>query len=140
MLSVHIQKDISEYKPKLVGSLTARRLISIAAALGLPVLTGVYLVFVLGLDVNAFMPVFMAEGIGFWAFGFIRPRGMDLEYWLPRYMTAMWGGNVLLHSTSLTTTSFGSAHDTLNDDIDRSWTQLARKTNGIERYMGAGTF
>ena len=44
-----VHKDIAEYQPKVVGKMTGRTLISIVGALGVSVLTGVYLYFVLGL-------------------------------------------------------------------------------------------
>lgn len=86
MLSVAVHKDIAEYQPKIVGKLTLRTLGCISAALGLSVLTGLYITFVLGLDVSDFEVLIIIISIPFWAMGFWKPQGMKAEvyakYWL----------------------------------------------------------
>lgn len=62
MLSVTVHKDIAEYQPKVVGKMTGRTLISIVGALGVSVLTGVYLYFVLGLNPGDYMMVIYIHG------------------------------------------------------------------------------
>ena len=52
MLSVAVHKDIAEYQPKIVGKMTMRTLVSITGALSVSVLTGLYIYFVLGLNVS----------------------------------------------------------------------------------------
>ena len=52
MLSVAVHKDIAEYQPKIVGKMTMRTLISITGALSVSVLAGLYIYFVLGLNVS----------------------------------------------------------------------------------------
>ena len=49
MLSVRVQRDITSYKPKIVGQLTLRSLVCSSAAIGVSVLVGAYFYFVLGL-------------------------------------------------------------------------------------------
>lgn len=86
MLSVAVHKDVGEYQPKIVGKLTLRTLGCIAAALGISLVTGLYMYFVLGLDVEQFQVVIMALSLPFWAMGFWRPKGLKAEvyakYWL----------------------------------------------------------
>lgn len=86
MLSVAVHKDIAEYQPKIIGKLTARTLGCICAALGLSLIAGLYMYFVLGLDVSQFQVVIMAISLPFWAMGFWRPQGMKAElfakYWI----------------------------------------------------------
>mgnify|MGYP000140451911 CR=1 FL=1 len=52
MLSVTVHKDIAEYQPKIVGKMTMRTLVSITGALSVSVLAGLYIYFVLGLNVS----------------------------------------------------------------------------------------
>lgn len=52
MLSVAVHKDIAEYQPKIVGKMTMRTLVSIMGALSVSVLAGLYIYFVLGLNVS----------------------------------------------------------------------------------------
>ena len=79
MLSVAVHKDVAEYKPKIIGKLTARTLISISCALGLSLLTGLYIHFVLGLNVSDFMVVIYAVSLPFWCAGFWQPKGVPFE-------------------------------------------------------------
>ncbi len=78
-LSVVIHKDVAEYQPKIVGGLTGRTLVCIIGALGVSILAGVYLYFVLGLNVadNAWL-IYMVS-LPFWLCGFIKPKGMKFE-------------------------------------------------------------
>ena len=47
MLSVPVHKDIGEYEPKIIGKMTARTLICVLGALGLSVIAGLYMYFVI---------------------------------------------------------------------------------------------
>lgn len=86
MLSVAIHMDIAEYKPKVYFGLTGRTLACCAAALGIWTCTGLYITFVLGLDVSDFQVVGMILSMPFWAMGFWKPNGMKAEvfakYWI----------------------------------------------------------
>lgn len=107
-----VHKDIAEYQPKIIGKLTSRTLISITGALGCSVLAGLYIYFVLGLNVGDHMMVIYAVSLPFWCCGFIRPKGMPFERFLPLwlkanltsdrifYMPTMRMGGLLSSSTS----------------------------------------
>lgn len=86
MLSVAVHKDIGEYEPKIVGKLTLRTLGCIAAACGVSVLSGLYITFVLGLDISDWSMICVILSIPFWAMGFWRPNGLKFEvfarYWV----------------------------------------------------------
>ena len=69
MLSVTVHKGIAEYQPKVVGKMTGRTLVSIVGALGVSVLTGVYLYFVLVLNPGDYMMVIYAVSLPFWCCG-----------------------------------------------------------------------
>ena len=60
MLSVAVHKDLGEYQPKIIGKMTARTLLCITGALGLSVLTGCYMYFVLGMNVTDNMIIIYA--------------------------------------------------------------------------------
>ena len=85
MLSVTVHKDIAEYQPKVVGKMTGRTLISIVGALGVSVLTGVYLYFVLGLNPGDYMMVIYAVSLPFWCWRWCS------DWWLLRRCLACWG-------------------------------------------------
>lgn len=91
MLSVAVHKDIGEYQPKVVGKMTSRTLTSIAGALGASVLTGLYIYFVLGLNPGDCMMVIYAVSLPFWCCGFIRPKGMPFEQFVPLWFKAHFG-------------------------------------------------
>lgn len=86
MLSVPVHKDIGEYEPKIIGKMTARTLICVLGALGLSVIAGLYMYFVIGVNPGDYMMVIYALSLPFWACGFLRPHGMKFEqfamYWL----------------------------------------------------------
>lgn len=86
MLSVAVHKDIAEYQPKIIGKLTLRTLLCIVCAVGISLIVGLYLYFVLGFDPTDFEVLILAISMPFWAMGFWRPRGMKAEtfakYWI----------------------------------------------------------
>lgn len=91
MLSVAVQKDIAEYQPKVIGKMTARTLFSIAGALGFSVLAALYIYFVLGLSVGDNMMVIYAVSLPFWCCGFVRPKGLPFEKFVPLWLRAELG-------------------------------------------------
>ena len=101
MLSVAVHKDIAEYQPKVVGKLTARTLLSIVGALGFSVLAALYIYFVLGLDVGDNMMVIYAVSLPFWCCGFIRPKGMPFERWLPLWFKANFTNDRIFYVPSM---------------------------------------
>ena len=83
MLSVAVHKDIAEYQPKVVGKLTTRTLISVVGALGCSVLSALYMYFVLGINPGDNMILIYAVSLPFWCCGFVRPKGMPFEKFVP---------------------------------------------------------
>ena len=102
MLSVTVHKDIAEYQPKVVGKMTGRTLVSVAGALGVSVLTGVYLYFVLGLNPGDYMMVIYAVSLPFWCCGFIRPKGMPFEKFVPLWLRAKFTDDRIFYTPSMT--------------------------------------
>lgn len=63
MLSVPVHKDIGEYEPKIIGKMTARTLICVLGALGLSVIAGLYMYFVIGVNPGDYMMVIYAAAL-----------------------------------------------------------------------------
>lgn len=101
MLSVAVHKDISEYKPKIIGKLTSRTLVSIAGALGISILTGLYMNFVLGLNVGDYSIVIMAVSLPFWLCGFYTPKGMPFEKYFPLWIKFHFSDNKLYYTPTM---------------------------------------
>lgn len=101
MLSVAVQKDIAEYQPKVVGKLTMRTLLSIAGALGFSVLAGLYIYFVLGLNVGDYMIVIYAVSLPFWCCGFVRPKGLPFEQFAPLWFKAKFTDDRIYYKPSM---------------------------------------
>lgn len=101
MLSVAVQKDIAEYQPKVVGKLTSRTLLSLVGALGLSVLAALYIYFVLGLSVGDYMMVIYAVSLPCWCCGFVRPRGMPFERFVPLWLRAELGDDRIPYVPSM---------------------------------------
>lgn len=136
MLTVPVHKDIGEYEPKIIGKMTARTLICVGGALGLSVIAGVYMYFVIGVSPGDHMMVIYALSLPFWACGFLRPHGMKFEqfamYWF-------------LHNFSCTTLHYrptmykiGLAEDygakiKKGEIYERKYRKLLKR-NGIECY------
>ena len=102
MLSVAVHKDIAEYQPKIVGKLTGRTLVSIAAALGVSVLTALYVYFVLGLEVGKNMVLIYAVSLPFWCCGFVKPKGMVFEQFVPLWFRAKLTNDRIFYKPSMT--------------------------------------
>ena len=83
MLSVSIHKDINEYKPKMVGGLTTRTLLCTAAAVASAVLFGVFVTFVLHVDINDVVYLVWFAAAPAALIGFYQPHGLDFEKFLP---------------------------------------------------------
>lgn len=121
MLSVAVHKDIAEYQPKIVGKMTMRTLVSITGALSVSVLAGLYIYFVLGLNVSDCTYFIYAVSLPFWCVGFVKPCGMPFEQFAPLWLKA----NFTLYLA-------GAHHDgrvsvemrQLTDEGERLWGQL----------------
>ena len=101
MLSVAVHKDIAEYQPKVVGKLTMRTFVSICGALGCSVLTGLYIYFVLGLNVGDNMMLIYAVSLPFWCCGFVRPKGMPFEQFAPLWLKAKFSDDRIFYLPSM---------------------------------------
>lgn len=100
MLSIGIQKDITEYKPKIVGQLTLRSLVCCVSAIGVSVAVGAYFYFVLGLGYEFAMYGIIFLSIPIWAAGFWHPYGMNLEKFVPLAIKHFFGNNVIKYKSS----------------------------------------
>ncbi len=101
MLSVAVHKDIAEYKPKVIGKLTMRTLVSIVGALSVSVLCGLYIYFVLNLNVGDFMFVIYAVSLPFWCCGFIQPKGMYFEKFAPLWIRSKFTNDRIFYVPSM---------------------------------------
>jgi hypothetical protein len=133
-LSVVIHKDVAEYQPKLIGGLTTRTLICIVGALGMSILTGIYIYFVLGLNVadNAWM--IYVVSMPFWLCGFIRPRGMKFEEYASLWLRHQISDNRLPHIPSMIKMGYV---DKKTRSRAKKYDKLYRKftrSRGIEAY------
>ena len=86
MLSAEIHKDLTRYKAKVVGGLSARALLCSALALACGLAVGGYLTWVLGLPYEEVSILIYASTIPLWALGFWEPKGMRPERWLPLWL------------------------------------------------------
>lgn len=85
MLHVAFYKDIGEYQEKIVGKLSLRTLICLAGGFATAIAVGLFVHFVLRMDVSkASLPI-MAFSMPFWLAGFWRPKGMKVEGFLPLF-------------------------------------------------------
>lgn len=101
MLSVAVHKDIAEYQPKLIGKMTSRTLLAVAGALGCSVLTGLYIYFVLGLDVGDCMVLIYAVSLAFWCCGFWKPGGMPFEKYAPLWLKSQLTDDHIFYTPSI---------------------------------------
>lgn len=81
-LGTHIPKEITEYKEKIIGGLTVRQLICVAAAVAVGVGTYFALNRLFGMSAEDSSYIIMLLASVPAAAGFIRPNGMDLEKYL----------------------------------------------------------
>lgn len=86
MLSVPVRKDISEYKSKIFGKLTARTIITALTAVTLAIVVACVLQFILHVDWMftqwfVYIIAFAVFGIGFY-----RPLGLAMEDFIPLWV------------------------------------------------------
>ena len=101
MLSVAVHKDIAEYQPKIVGKMTMRTLVSITGALSVSVLAGLYIYFVLGLNVSDCTFFIYAVSLPFWCVGFVKPCGMPFEQFAPLWLKANFTNDRIFYQPSM---------------------------------------
>ena len=134
MLSVAVHKDVAEYEPKIIGKLTGRTLICIAGALGISVLAGLYMQFVLGINVSDNIMVVYAISLPFWACGFIRPKGLKFEEFAVLWLNHQLTDNRIFYTPSMM--KLGYVRDTKERGkkvYDKYYRKLVG-TRGVEAY------
>ena len=156
MLSVEIHRDLTRYRAKVVGGLTARSLACTAAALLAGVAAYAALVLALGLPFDEASVAIYACTLPLWALGFWEPQGMRPERWLPlwlrhrstrarlaygtrdRYLRALAGTDASATTTTTTSTATTTATTTATEggrrDTSDAYTRFCRHRRGIERW------
>lgn len=135
MLSVAVHKDLGEYQPKIIGKMTGRTLICITGALGLSVLTGCYLYFVLGMSVSDNMFIIYAVSLPFWLCGFFRPKGMPFERFFPLWLSYRFLDNRLYYISSMYRIGLaGEDHTQKKGKVYAKAYRKLLKRKGIESY------
>ena len=150
MLSVEIHRDLTRYRAKVVGGLTARSLACTAAALLAGVAAYAALVLALGLPFDEASVAIYACTLPLWALGFWEPQGMRPERWLPlwlrhrgararlAYGTRERYGRALSEAdaTAATTTTMTTTRTTEGGTRGTSdaYARFCRRQRGIERW------
>jgi hypothetical protein len=135
-----MHKDITEYKPKIILGLSIRMIISIAGAVGVAVLIGLYCTFVLGLPVEDAMPFIYVLTVPFWCFGFIKPRGMVFEKFLPLFLRHQLSSNRIFYVSSvkklydLLAKTEKDSHGDKKTKGEKNGYVRFRRMNGTERW------
>ena len=101
MLSVAVHKDISEYQPKLIAKLSTRTLLSIIGAIGVAVLSALYMYFVLGVNPGEHSYVIWIVSIPFWCMGFFRPCDMPFERFVSLWLKANFTNDRIFYTPSM---------------------------------------
>lgn len=91
MLTVPVHKDVTEYKPKIIGGLTARTLLCLSAAAGSAVAFSLACTFLLHVDLDSMSYIFWIGAVPAAAIGFWRPHGMDFEKFAPLWWDHEFG-------------------------------------------------
>jgi hypothetical protein len=141
MLSVTMHKDIGEYKPKVAFGLSARMIISVTGAIGLAVAIGFYCTYVLGISIDDALIFVYLSCIPFWCVGFIRPKQMAFEKFLPLFIRHQMTDNRIFYVSSakkFLDSLKDEGKDTLSAKSKRNNRKnhyaKFRQLNGIERW------
>ncbi|MDR6939240.1 PrgI family protein [Arcanobacterium hippocoleae] len=137
MLSVTVHKDIAEYQPKVVGKMTMRTLISLAGALGSSILAGLYIYFVLGLNVGEYTIIIYAISLPFWLCGFFRPKGMPFEKFAPLWVKAKLSNDRIFYTPSFYLAGVCEtphSHCKKKGNVYEKYYRKERSLKGIEAY------
>ena len=86
MLTTNIHADLTKYRPKIVGGLTARTLACIVLALATAVAIAAVAWLAFGAGADSVGIIIFVAVIPFWSIGFLEPDGMRFEHWLPLWM------------------------------------------------------
>ena len=100
-LETRIPKEITDYKEKIVAGLSARQLVSIAAAAAVVGFTAFILWYLLGINFSIVEYILIIEALPFAAFGFIRHKGMPFEQVARIQLRYRFCEKRLLNKTSL---------------------------------------
>ena len=138
MLSAEIHKDLTKYKAKVVAGLSARTLACIALAVGSAVLCGFYFTWVLGIDFDVVSWLIYGITVPFWALGFLQPKGMEVEEWLPLWIRQKFGESRLTYENhgryEVVFGTNGEATHCDGGDSSRVYREFAKKQRAIELW------
>lgn len=137
MLSAEIHSDLTRYRAKVVGGLTARTLACVAAALATGVAVGCYLTLVLGLEYEQVSPVIYASTMPLWALGFWEPDGMRPEQWLPLWLRHRGRASRLTYDTG---GRMRAAYDCERGThvASKAYRKFGRRQRGVELWEPHG--
>jgi hypothetical protein len=127
-----MHKDIKAYKPKVAFGLSMRMIISIVCAIGISVFIGIYFTFVLGLSIDTALIFVYLTCIPCWCIGFIRPKGMPFEQFLPLFLRHQLQNNKVLYVSNAAKTHASASRRNLKCE-DKEYSKF-RKIKGVERY------
>ena len=140
MLTTSIHADLTKYRPKIAGGLTARTLACIALALATAVLIAAWAWFALGVGTDSIGIVVFVAVIPFWAIGFLEPEGMKFERWLPLWLRHNFGDDELVYGNGARYEAAGltgmPAAAREGHEISRAYRKF-RLTRGFERWPDA---
>lgn len=136
MLSAPLQKNINDYKPTIVGSMSSRTLKALGGALLVSLFIAGWFWLVLGIDPSDVSPLIMIAAAPFCMFGFYKPCGMPFEVYLPRYIQHRFKSGHLLYISNANKKKIIPEIKEDIDDIEFK----AKKLGGyeafnIERYL-----
>lgn len=141
MLSVEIHKDLTRYRAKVAGGLTARTMACIACAIGASVAVGCYSWLVLGIPFDDVSWAAYACSLPFWALGFWRPLRMGVEEWLPLWWRHNAGQSRLAYDNSGRYLQAGLIRPMTERDaraISKAYRKCAARQRGIELWEPRG--
>ena len=134
MLSAEIHKDLTRYRAKVVGGLSARALVCSALALACGLAVGGYLTWVLGLPYEEVSILIYASTIPLWAMGFWEPDGMRPETWLPLFVRQHLGASRLAYETCNRVTAAYDDNERRAYATSREYQAFAKRQRGIELW------
>ena len=145
MLNVEIHRDLTDFRPKVVGGLTARSLACTAAALATGVAAYGWLTWALGLPFEEVSILIYASTLPLWALGFLEPGGMRPERWLPLWLRQHSGAaRITYDSAGRLRAALGTDDDTMGAvyetgrETGREYERFARRQRGIELWEPGG--
>lgn len=133
-----VHRDLTKYRAKVVGGLTARTLACVAAAVGASVGAALVSELVLHIDFDNVSWLAYALSLPFWAAGFWRPHGMTAEEWLPLWLRHASGADRLTYDTAARYEAAGLTEKGNergpHDAAARTWDRYASRRRGVELW------